>query len=194
MLLLAYCGVFHNHPFCFLITQELQWLQSAMISLSPDNKSIIVTCDVTEASPRAKCLVTINCTKCREDPFTTKSFMESIELIAVPAKEYVITVQVVRADTNESLEEYIITRNIQVPRSKESSDNSGIYAWICVFLITIMLSVPALSTDDDDDDTLWIYVGIVVAVLVVVVVGILLVSIVTCYIITKRSENLLLYD
>lgn len=166
-----------------------------MISLSPDNKSIIVTCEVTEASPRAKCLVTINCTKCREDPFTTKSFMESIELIAIPSEEYVITVQVVRVDTNESLEEYIITRNIQVPRSKEGSDNPGIYAWIYVFLITIMLSVPAPSTDDDDDDnTVWIYVGIVVAVLVVVVVGILLVSIVTCYIIRKRCENLLLYE
>ena len=191
MLLLAYCGVFHNHPFCFLITQELQWLQSAMISLSPENESIIVTCEVTEASPPAKCLVTINCTKCREDPFTTKSFMKSIELIAIPSEEYVITVQVVRADTNESLEEYVITRSIEVPRSKE-----GIYVWICVFLITIMLSVPVLSTDDDDDDddTVWIYVGTAVAVLVVVVIGILLVSIVTCYIIRKRSENLLLYE
>ena len=148
-----------------------------------------MTCEVTEASPPAKCLVTINCTKCRKDPFT---ITESTELIAIPSEEYVITVQVVRADTNESLEEYVITRSIKVPRSKE---DSGIYAWICVFLITIMLSVPVPSTDDDDDDdTVWIYVGIVVAVLVVVVVGILLVSIVTCYIITKRSENLLLYD
>lgn len=64
--------------------------------------------------------------------------MESTKLIAIPSEEYVITVQVVRADTNESLEEYVITRSIQVPRSKE---DSGVYAWICVFLITIMLSV-----------------------------------------------------
>ena len=104
-----------------------------MISLSPDNNSIIVTCEVIEASPQAKCLVTVNCTKCREDSFTVKFIMASNQLTVLPGEEYVITVQAVRADTNESLEEYIITKVIQVPKSKGDSDNSGIYAWICVF-------------------------------------------------------------
>lgn len=67
---------------------------------------------------------------------------------------------------------------------------------MCIFNYNnvVCIVVPALSTDDDGDDTVWIYVGIVVAILVVVVIGILLVSIVTCYIIRKRSENLLLYE
>lgn len=99
-----------------------------MISLSPDNKSIIVTCEVPVTSPQAMCLITVNCTNCHEDPFTAKFIMASVELTVKPAEEYIITVQAVRADDNKTLEEYVVTKNVQVPKGKEDSDNSGIYA------------------------------------------------------------------
>lgn len=98
-----------------------------MILLLPDNKTITVTCEVVEATPQAECLVTLNCTKCQDNLFT-KSFRGSVQLPVLPAEHYLITVQAVRADDGEPLEDYTVKKTLQIPKSNEilqHSDNTG---------------------------------------------------------------------
>ena len=97
-----------------------------MISLSPDNKTVTVTCEVSKASPQVECSVTINCTKCIDGRHNTKSFRGSTELAVTPAdlEYYVITVQAIRADNSEPLEDYFITRTLQIPKTKPSNTSS----------------------------------------------------------------------
>lgn len=112
---------FYNLPL------ELQWLWSVMTSLSSDNKTVTVTCEVAEASPQAECLVTLNCTRCLDNPFTTKSFRGSIQLEVTPGGYYVITVQAVRDNSNDPLEGYIVTETLQIPKSKNNTVTPSTY-------------------------------------------------------------------
>jgi len=98
-----------------------------MISLSPDNKTINVTCEVAKSSLQPKCLVTLNCTSCHDDPITSKSFTKSIQLAVKPGEYYVIIIQVVRADNNELLEEYVITIILQIPKTSQHPNGLSTY-------------------------------------------------------------------
>ena len=116
--------------FNFISLQGLQWLQSATVLLSPDNKTITVTCLLSEASPQANCLATLNCTECRDHPFTIMSFDKSTQLSVIPNKHYVITVQAVRTDDGEPLETYTITKFLRIPKDEgisQRSDDQGTY-------------------------------------------------------------------
>ena len=94
-----------------------------MISLLADNKTVMITCDLTAASPSIYCFVTLNCSQCDDHQFNTISFKESIQLTTVPGGDYVVTFQAVRADNGEPLDDYLIVTTLQVP--KGVPDNAG---------------------------------------------------------------------
>ena len=137
-----------------------------------------MTCEVIHASPQAECLVTINCTKCNESSYT---FSGSIQLTISPAHSgyYLVTVQAIRSDNNEPLEDYNITQILQIPEiSKPSVDNTK--------------TDNTKTEDSEDDDPIWIYIVIAIAVLIVIVVGISILLIIYYYIMKKRSERIYL--
>ena len=89
----------------------VQWLISATIQLLTD-RYIYISCSVTESTPVAKCLATLNCTKCNE--VTTEVFTSHILLPVTAGSDYHISVQAVRPDNNETLEEYSIVKTLLV--------------------------------------------------------------------------------
>ena len=97
-----------------------------MISVLPDNKTILVTCEV--ASPQAECLVTINCTKCLDGLYNSTFFRQSLQLTITPgdSEYYVVTVQAIRTDNNDILEEHAVTETIRIPEAKKPSDDSSV--------------------------------------------------------------------
>ena len=103
----------------------VQWLQSASITLLPDNKTVSVSCSVTEASPPAMCLVIISCNTCKKlTPNTRMLFTNHTTLMVSPEASYHISVQVVRTDVFDTLENHTFAKTVTVPKPAPQS-NTG---------------------------------------------------------------------
>ncbi|XP_065917277.1 uncharacterized protein [Dysidea avara] len=149
----------------------VRWLQSASITLLPNNKGVSVSCDVTESSPSVMCYVTISCSTCKEvTPITSMAFTNHTTLIVSPEASYHISVQVVRTDVFEKLEEYTFAETVTVPKPAPQS-NTG------------------TSSSSDDNNTI-IYIIVVVAAVVIVGVLVMIVSCVLCVLKRRRRKRL----
>jgi len=84
-----------------------------------------VSCNVTESNPPINCLVVMNCSTCKEDtPIIRVPFTNHTTLMVSPETSYYISVQVVRTDVFEILEDYIIVKSVNVTKSGHQS-NTG---------------------------------------------------------------------
>ena len=91
----------------YFIYTVIQWLISASVQLHSNNQYINISCSVTESTPVAKCLVTLNSTN--RDEVTTK--VHTL-LAAIAGSDYHVSVH---TDNNVPLEEYSIVETLSVP-------------------------------------------------------------------------------
>ena len=73
-----------------------------------------MTCDVVDSTPLARCVAILSCSKC--DKVTTKVFTGQIEIPVITDTDYHISVQVVRGDSHDVLEDYGEMKTISVPK------------------------------------------------------------------------------
>ena len=73
-----------------------------------------MTCDVVESTPLARCIAILSCSKC--DEVTTKVFTGHVEIPVITDTDYNISVQVVRGDSHDVLEDYGEMKIISVPK------------------------------------------------------------------------------
>jgi len=157
LLMVIICiSLFHNKIMllfslcCFATCTVVQWLQSASITLLPDNKAVFVSCSVTESSPPVECLVVMNCSTCKEDtPKIRVPFTNHTTLMVLPETTYYISVQVIRTDVFETLDDYTFVKSVIVPKSTSDIGTS------CK-LITMNLHV--LSSIQNDTFNIMYYV------------------------------------
>jgi len=80
---------------------------------------------VTESSPPVKCYVMMSCTSCKElSTIPPKVFTNQTTLEVLPEASYYISVQVVRVDVFEKLEDYQFEKVVKIPKSGSQS-NTG---------------------------------------------------------------------
>ena len=101
-----------------IICTVIQWLISTSIFLFPNDRYINISCSLTESTPVAKCLATLNCSKC--DEVTTEVFTSHTLLPVTVGSDYHISVQAVRPDNNAPLEEYNTVETLSVPAAELS--------------------------------------------------------------------------
>ena len=73
-----------------------------------------MTCDVVDSTPLARCVAKLSCSKC--DKVTTEVFSGHIEIPVITDTDYHVTVQVVRGDSHDVLEDYGEMKTISVPK------------------------------------------------------------------------------
>jgi len=124
---------------CTCTCTAVRWLQSASITLLPDNKAVFVSCSVTESSPPVECLVVKNCSTCKEDtPNTLVPFTNHTTLMVSPEASYYISVQVIRIDVFKQLEDYTIVEFVTVPKPvNQPNTGTSCKSYDCKSLIVI---------------------------------------------------------
>jgi len=83
---------------------------------------VSVVCDVNESNPPVNCLVIINCTTC--DHIISQEFNDNTEVRVIPLNDYYISVQVIREDNGEVVEDYSVVETLSVPERNADSGSS----------------------------------------------------------------------
>ena len=95
---------------------------------------------MTESSPPVKCYVMMSCTSCKElSTIPPKVFTNHTTLEVSAEASYHISVQVVRVDVFEKLEDYQFVQNVTIPKSGSQS-NTGT-GNTCKFIVLSFLSI-----------------------------------------------------
>ena len=100
---------------------------------------------MTESSPPVKCYVMMSCTSCKElSTIPPKVFTNQTTLEVLPEASYHISVQVVRVDVFEKLEDYQFVKNVTIPKpgsqSNTGAETSCKFISSSVFCMEIELS------------------------------------------------------